>query len=184
VILTLAVASGGTVERDQFTSQVAHALKISETAAQACIADMVAAQHLRAASEGTTLTVTHRAQQLHSRTRTAIAEITQMLWDDLPAEDLATAARVLSIITERASAELTPNKPASRLRRQGADAADTCALAAQLANDQSPSHGASTTACAPPTTIDLAEAIDAGAQNGGSRSAQNARICTKLALTS
>jgi len=109
VILTLAVASGGTVERDQFTSQVAHALKIGEAAAQACIADMVAAQQLRAASEGTALTVTDTAQQLHSRIRTTIAEITQRLWGDLPAEDLATAGRVLSIITERASAELAPN---------------------------------------------------------------------------
>ena len=46
------------------------------------------------------------AQQLHSRIRTAITEITQRLWGDLPAEDLATAGRVLAIITERANAEL------------------------------------------------------------------------------
>ena len=107
VILTLAVGSGGTVERDQFISQVAHALKIGDAAAQAHIADMVAAQQLQAASEGTALTLTRNAQQLHTRIRTTIAEITQRLWGDLPAEDLATAGRVLSIITERASAELT-----------------------------------------------------------------------------
>jgi hypothetical protein len=59
--------------------------------------------------KGTALTVTDTAQQLHSRIRTTIAEITQRLWGDLPAEDLATAGRVLSIITERASAELAPN---------------------------------------------------------------------------
>ena len=36
----------------------------------------------------------------------AIAGITQRLWGDLPAEDLATAGRVLAIITDRANAEL------------------------------------------------------------------------------
>jgi hypothetical protein len=50
--------------------------------------------------------VTGAAQQLHSRIRAAITEITQQLWGDLPAEDLATAGRVLAIITERADAEL------------------------------------------------------------------------------
>jgi hypothetical protein len=35
-----------------------------------------------------------------------VTGITQRLWSGLPAEDLATAGRVLSIITERANAEL------------------------------------------------------------------------------
>jgi hypothetical protein len=106
VILTLAVASGGTVERDELTRQVADALKIGEAEARDRIAGMAAAQWLRAASDGTAVTVTDAAQQLHSRIRTTIAGITQRLWGDLPAEDLATAGRVLAIINERASAEL------------------------------------------------------------------------------
>jgi hypothetical protein len=106
VILTLAVTSGGTVERGQLTRQVAGALKISEAEAQARIDDMAAARQLQATSEGSVVTVTDAAQQLHARVRTVVAEITQRLWGDLPAEDLATAGRVLSIITERANAEL------------------------------------------------------------------------------
>jgi len=54
------------------------------------------------------VTVTGAALQLHHRISTAIAQITQLLWGDLPAEDLATAGRVLAIITERASAQLAP----------------------------------------------------------------------------
>ncbi len=106
VILTLAVTGGTTFERDHFARQVADALKTGEAEAQQHIAGMLAAHWLQAASEGTPLTVTDTAKQLHSRIRTTIAEITQRLWGDLPAEDLATAGRVLSIITERASAEL------------------------------------------------------------------------------
>ena len=58
--------------------------------------------------EAPAVTVTGAALQLHHRISTAIAQITQRLWGDLPAEDLATAGRVLAIITERASAQLAP----------------------------------------------------------------------------
>ena len=106
VILTLAVTGGGAADRDRFTGMVADALKISEAEAKARIADMVTAQQLNITGQGSAVTVTGTAQQLHSRIRAAIAEITRQLWGDLPAEDLATAGRVLAIITERANAEL------------------------------------------------------------------------------
>jgi hypothetical protein len=106
VILTLAVTDGGTADRDRFTGMVADTLKISEADAQALIADMVAAQRLQITGAGSAVTVTGAAQQLYSQIRATIAGITQRLWGDLPAEDLATAGRVLAIITERANAEL------------------------------------------------------------------------------
>ena len=106
VILTLAVTGGGAAERDRFTGMVADTLKISEAEAAARVGDMVTARQLTITDQGSAVTVTGAAQQLHSRIRTAITEITQRLWGDLPAEDLATAGRVLAIITERANAEL------------------------------------------------------------------------------
>jgi hypothetical protein len=108
VILTLAVTGGGGAERDRFTSMVADALKISEAEAEVRVGDMVTAQQLTITGQGSavTVTVTGTARQLHSRIRTAVTEITQRLWGDLPAGDLATAGRVLAIITERANAEL------------------------------------------------------------------------------
>jgi hypothetical protein len=106
VILTLAVTSGGTAGREAFTRMVADALKISETEARALIGDMVTAQQLQITGEPPAVTVTGAARQLHSRIRVAIADITQRLWGDLPAEDLATAGRVLAIITDRANAQL------------------------------------------------------------------------------
>jgi hypothetical protein len=49
---------------------------------------------------------TDAGQQLHRQIRTAVSQITQRLWGDLPAEDLATAGRVLSTVLARANAEL------------------------------------------------------------------------------
>ena len=105
VILTLAV-TGGTAGRDQFTRTVADALKISETHARARVGDMVTAQQLQITGEPPAVTATGAARQLHSRISAANAQVVQRLWGDLPAADLATAGRVLAIITERASAEL------------------------------------------------------------------------------
>jgi hypothetical protein len=106
VILTLAVASGGAAGHEAFTAMAADALKISETQARALIGDLVAAQRLQITGEPPAMTVTGPARQLHSGIRAAVAGITQRLWGDLPAEDLATAGRVLAIITDRANAEL------------------------------------------------------------------------------
>jgi hypothetical protein len=106
VILTLAVTSGGTAGREQFTRMVADALKISETEARARLGDLVTARHLQITGEAPAVTVSGPARQLYGRIRTTIAGITQRLWGDLPAEDLATAGRVLAIITDRANAEL------------------------------------------------------------------------------
>ena len=108
VILTLAVTGGGPAERDQFTRTVAGALKISETDARARVGEMVAAQQLQITGEPPAVTATGAALQLHSRISADTAEITRQLWGDLPAGDLATAGRVMAIITERASAQLAP----------------------------------------------------------------------------
>jgi hypothetical protein len=106
VILTLAITGGGAAEPDTFTRMVAHALKISETEARACVADMVTAQRLQITGEAPAVTATDAGRQLYGRISAANIQIVQRLWGDLPAGDLATAGRVLAIITERANAEL------------------------------------------------------------------------------
>ena len=52
------------------------------------------------------MAVTDAGQQLYGRIRTTITQITQRLWGDRPAEDLAISGRVLSIVASRANAEL------------------------------------------------------------------------------
>jgi hypothetical protein len=105
VTLTLTVASGGTVDRDQLIGRVTGALKVSESEAQARITELAAAQLLQAPDgDGSPVKPTDAGQQLHGQIRTAVTQITQRLWGDLPAEDLATAGRVLSTALARANA--------------------------------------------------------------------------------
>ncbi|MEA2213422.1 MAG: hypothetical protein QOF83_3370 [Solirubrobacteraceae bacterium] len=107
VTLTLTIAFGATLDRDQLIGRVAGALKVSDSEAQARITELAAAQLLEAPDgDGSPVTVTDAGQQLHSQIRTAVTQITERLWGDLAAEDLATAGRVLSTILERANAEL------------------------------------------------------------------------------
>jgi len=105
--VTLTIASGGTIDRDELIGSVAGALHLSEAEAQARVTELAAA-HLLQAPEGdeSPLKLTDAGQQLHSQIRTAVTQITQRLWGDLPAEDLNIAARVLSTILARANAEL------------------------------------------------------------------------------
>jgi hypothetical protein len=107
VTLTIAVISDGSVQRAPFVSRVAGALKISDAEAQARMDELAAAHLLQMPdADGSPVSVTDAGRQLHGRIRTAVGEITQRLWGDLPADDLATAGRVLGIVLERANEEL------------------------------------------------------------------------------
>jgi DNA-binding MarR family transcriptional regulator len=107
ITLSLTVAGGGAVDRDQLVGRVAGGLKVSEAEAQARIAELAAAQLVQAPDgEGSPVKLTDAGQRLYGQIRTAATRITQRLWGDLPAEDLATAGRVLSTVLARANAEL------------------------------------------------------------------------------
>jgi DNA-binding MarR family transcriptional regulator len=108
ITLTLTAASGGTLGRDQLASQVAGALKVSPAMAQARIDGLAAAQLLQTGGGDEPLvTLTGAGRQLHGQIRGAVSEITERMWGDLPAGDLVTAGRVLSVVLARANAELS-----------------------------------------------------------------------------
>jgi DNA-binding MarR family transcriptional regulator len=107
VTLTMTLTGGGAVDRDELAGRVAGVLKVTDADAQARIGELAAAQLLQGGDgDGSPVTVTEAGRQLHGQIRTAVTRITQRLWGDLPAEDLATAGRVLSTVLERANAEL------------------------------------------------------------------------------
>jgi hypothetical protein len=108
-----AVASGGTVPGDELTGRVAGALKISEADAQARVTELAGRELLQDGGDGPPVQVTDAGQQLYGRIRTGVTEITERLWGDLPDGDLATAGRVLTIVTDRANAELSRAVPAA-----------------------------------------------------------------------
>jgi DNA-binding MarR family transcriptional regulator len=107
VTLAMTVTGGGTADADELVARLAGVLKVGDAEARARITELASAQLLHVPGDAAApVTVTDAGQQLHARIRAAVTEITRRMWGDLPAEDLATAARVLSTVLARADAEL------------------------------------------------------------------------------
>ena len=107
ITLTVTVMNNGSLPADQLVSRVAGALKVREAEARTRIDQLAVALLLHAPqAEGSPVTVTEAGRDLHAGIRAQVAEITQRLWGDVPATDLATAARVLGLVLDRANAEL------------------------------------------------------------------------------
>lgn len=106
ITLTVAIVSGGSIDRDELVKQVVSGAKFSEQDVRARVSELVGRQLLDD-SISPEVTVTDAGAQLHAQIRAANTELTARLWGDLPADELATTARVLGIVLERANAELT-----------------------------------------------------------------------------
>ncbi|MFI6325059.1 MarR family winged helix-turn-helix transcriptional regulator [Nonomuraea sp. NPDC050556] len=108
VTLTLTVASGETINRAELIHKVSEATKFSEASVAERIAELTAAGLLRDGGDGGdgSVQVSEAGQEQWTQVRTALGPIIQELWGDLPAEDLATAGRVLSTVLDRANAVL------------------------------------------------------------------------------
>ncbi|MBV9384615.1 MAG: hypothetical protein JO242_28640 [Streptosporangiaceae bacterium] len=106
--VTLALtAATGPIDHDELVGRVAGAVAVTRAEAQARVAALAAAGLLQVADgEGALVKLTDAGHQTHGQVRARVAEITKRLWGDLPAEDLATAGHVLSIVAERGRAEL------------------------------------------------------------------------------
>ncbi|MEV7791291.1 MarR family winged helix-turn-helix transcriptional regulator [Streptomyces sp. NPDC087512] len=99
--------SGDAVDRDQLVTQMIERLKIDESAALETIAELTASGLLESLpAEESRLRLTDAGRTLSGEIRAAGAEIAARLYRDIPAEDLAAAARVLTLVTARANAEL------------------------------------------------------------------------------
>lgn len=111
VALTITAAGGRAVDRDQLVGRVAGALKISDAAVLATIAELTASELLEARpGEGVRVGLTDAGQARYHQIRAAVDEVTARVYRDLPADDLATAGRVLTVITARANAELADDQ--------------------------------------------------------------------------
>jgi DNA-binding MarR family transcriptional regulator len=107
VTLTLTAVSGGAADRDALSRRVAGALKVSDAQAAALIRELAAKQLVNAPeSAASPVTLTDAGQKVHAKIRAAVTQITERLWGDLPAADLAVAGRVLSTVAARANQEL------------------------------------------------------------------------------
>jgi hypothetical protein len=102
LVLTVTTAAGGDADRGQLVARISAARKLDGAEVESAISEL----HALGMLQGTaTVSLTARGQARHGQIRRAIDELSARLFD-FPAADLATAGRVLSIVTARANAEL------------------------------------------------------------------------------
>jgi DNA-binding MarR family transcriptional regulator len=113
VTLRLAAVAEGPVERDRIVADVVGALKIDAAEAHSVVDGLVSAGLLaphetphELSHEPPQVRITDAGRELFETTSAETAPVTARVYADIPAEDLAVAGRVLSLITERADAEL------------------------------------------------------------------------------
>jgi hypothetical protein len=102
-VVLAVTADGSPVDRGRLVARVADARKLAAADVEAAIGGLAADGALRVESGQVVLTAT--GQEVRRRIRARIDEVTSGLFD-FPADDLATAGRVLATVTERANAFL------------------------------------------------------------------------------
>ncbi|MFE9021022.1 MarR family transcriptional regulator [Streptomyces sp. NPDC007808] len=105
VTLRLVAVAGEPVERGELVDGVVGALKIDRAEAHSVVDELIAAR-LLAGQEPSRVRITDAGRELYDRTTAETAPITARIYAGLPAQDLAVAGRVLTLVTERANAEL------------------------------------------------------------------------------
>jgi hypothetical protein len=104
VVLNVVASADAPIAPEDVVSRVAHGLKVGADVATAALDGLVAAGLL---SIDLAVALTDDGAERQRSIRAEIETITAALYGDLPAEELATAGRVLTTVTARADAMLT-----------------------------------------------------------------------------
>jgi DNA-binding MarR family transcriptional regulator len=105
VALNFTAVNGDSIDRGQLIARLANVLQIDDTAAEATIAGMADERLLQTAS-GSVVALSDAGRERYAGIRAAIDQTTASLFADIPADDLATAQRVLTTVAERADTQL------------------------------------------------------------------------------
>jgi DNA-binding MarR family transcriptional regulator len=105
VALNLVTVNGDSIDRNELIARVTNALQIDDTAAETAITELADEGLLRSVS-GSVVSLSDAGRERYARISAAIDQINASLYADIPADDLATARRVLTTISERADAQL------------------------------------------------------------------------------
>ncbi|MGW7069128.1 MarR family winged helix-turn-helix transcriptional regulator [Streptomyces sp. NPDC054855] len=107
VTLRSLVTGGGSMGHEELVGDVTGSLKVDESVVRGVIEELTAKKLLEAdPADASPVRLTDAGRELHDNTGAEAAEITARLYAGIPAEDLAIAGRVLTLVTERANAEL------------------------------------------------------------------------------
>jgi hypothetical protein len=114
VVLSLTTAGGASrpgIGREQLVDRITNIRKVDAADVSAAISELENATAL--VTTGGQVTLTDLGQARYDHVRARVEEITAYVFD-LPADDLATAGRVLATITTRANTVLANMGPAGR----------------------------------------------------------------------
>ncbi|MFD0306004.1 MarR family transcriptional regulator [Streptomyces sp. NPDC127119] len=105
VALRAAITADTPQAPDDLVAQVQGSLKADPVDIRATLDELLAKQLLVA--EGAYLRPTDAGRELLAAVGAETAPLSARIWGGIPAEDLAAAGRVLTLVTERANAELS-----------------------------------------------------------------------------
>jgi DNA-binding MarR family transcriptional regulator len=103
IVLNLVAVADGTLPSGEIVERATFSLKVDPEVVLAAIEQLVQRGLATAADE---VSLTDAGRELNTRIRAWVGELTEQLYGDLPPDDLAVAARILTTLTERANAEL------------------------------------------------------------------------------
>ncbi|MFE7548595.1 MarR family transcriptional regulator [Streptomyces gardneri] len=107
VTLRAVVVAGGSIGLDELVVEVNGSLKTDDSFVRGVVDELTAGKVLEEdPADPSRLRLTDAGRELDAVTSAESAEISARLYAGIPAEDLATAGRVLTLVTERANAEL------------------------------------------------------------------------------
>jgi hypothetical protein len=104
VALNIIVGGGEHIDRDAFIERMTGGLKIDDATAQGVIDELNDERLIE--TDGLRLELSDEGQETYRRIRKAVDDTIGPLYADIPVDDLATAGRVLALITARANDEL------------------------------------------------------------------------------
>jgi DNA-binding MarR family transcriptional regulator len=107
VALNLVAAGPEDIDRERLVETMTGALKIDEAIVRDVIGELVELHLIESTSpDGSHLQLTEDGQEEYRRIRGRVDETIGRLYAGIPADDLATAGRVLTLLTARANTEL------------------------------------------------------------------------------
>ncbi|MET9959849.1 MarR family transcriptional regulator [Streptomyces sp. NPDC006326] len=107
VTLRAVVVAGGSIGREELVAEVTGSLKTDASFVHGVMEELTAAKLVEEdPADASRIRPTEAGRERYETTAAATAEIAARLYAGIPAEDLAVAGRVLTLVTERANAEL------------------------------------------------------------------------------
>jgi DNA-binding MarR family transcriptional regulator len=102
--VALTLIGGGRPDADGLIATIAGAVKIDAATARTVIDELADAELIE--TQDSAVELTAKGQETYGRLRTAVDETIGSLYAGIPADELATAGRVVTLVTTRANAEL------------------------------------------------------------------------------